>query len=301
MMHDATRQEVLTADDKARLIHEALATLRAADGIDEHVTLTPSEWLAWRDAVLPTVRDIEVLAAAMRLKLSVERGKRPGPRRGGDQTSRSNLTKLVRSPDAEYTRRWRDRQLATHEDTVNNYIRTAAAAAQKPTENGALRAIKMTQPVTPGRERMGQEKTTSWAQKILAAVEELGDGIERSSEQIRRILTQHETQRLEEFLRTVHFLPWFAVRRTGEQYRFTIDRNLRAICDGLAPRPELPNSQSIAAFFTTLGEESDRRRKENHCEYRRRRWNPDETIKQDLIKLLDHFHEAVTMIRGLLA
>jgi hypothetical protein len=299
-MNDARQQEVLTADEKTRLIHEALATLRAADDIDEHVTLASSEWLAWCDAVLPSVRDIETLAAAMRLKLSVERGKRlttDGEQRGGDQKSGIKGTKRVPLiSDAVRVRRWRDRQLATHEETVNDYIRAAATAQRKPTENGALRAIKTTHSLTSRRERMGQERTASWAQKILAAVEALADGQPRSREQIVRVLERHETQRLEEFLRTIHFIPWLAVTRTAAGYVLQIDPLLRALCEGLAPRPALPDGQPVYVFLRHLRSEITRRRKENNEGYRKLKWNTEASLKKDMHALLNWIEDELTKV-----
>lgn len=87
-----------TATDKARLITDALDSLRGADAIDERETLDAETWVAWYDATLPQVRDIKILAGAMDIELAKRRGAQvvaEGERRGGDQSKVTHRLTLL--------------------------------------------------------------------------------------------------------------------------------------------------------------------------------------------------------------
>src|SRR5215475_12251258 len=131
-----------TAADKARLIEEALDTLRGANAIDERETLTSEELLTWYDATCPQVVEIKVLAAAMERELEVRRGEavvQEGERRGGDQKSQEiKLSQRESLIHAEHVKRSQNRQLGRAAPEVRAWIAREATAGRVPTRRGAL-------------------------------------------------------------------------------------------------------------------------------------------------------------------
>jgi hypothetical protein len=287
-----------TAADKARLIGEALATLRGAHAIDERETLDPGAWVAWYDATLPNVRDIKTLAHAMDIELSLRRGQRvaeEGERRGGDQ--RSKLTPGVSLKPSEWKRRSEDHTLHKARPLVENYRQQEIEAGRTPTRKAALRVARP-RPDAPAASRkatqfhVGQLKAQQRAGGILAALTAVADGTHYTDAALRRAIRHHATLEVAEFLKSVRLIPWLAITRDDRGTTFTIDEDLRDICDGRRPRPTLvEGGQSLADFLHHLRAEIRRRRKENHDEFRKRKWNSELIHKGEQTAILDWIEE----------
>jgi hypothetical protein len=302
--------DLFTAADKARLITEALDTLRGANAIDERETLDATSWVAWYDATVPRVTDIEVLAGAMKVELSIRRGERiaaEGERRGGDQKSAdikvSTVDTLIL---AERIERSKDRRLAEHADAVRTYVQAEATACRVPTRTGAMRMVKArtirgsapaTQraPAVASQFRGAQIKAQRRAEQILAALEVVADGTHRSDSVLQRAIRSQGSLRIEDFFRTIRLIPWLAITRDDTGTTLTIDEELRAICDGRTPRPAL-GGRSITAFLNHLRAEIQRRRKENHDEYKKKKWVSDLIAKRTQTLLLDWIEEELNTL-----
>lgn len=85
------------------------------------------------------------------------------------------------------------------------------------------------------------------------------------------------------FLRAI---PWITVERDGDKAKLVIDEELRAICEGRAPRPEL-NGWSFRAFMKNLRETIIQKRQAAHDGRTRSSWNPERVLKFKQADLLD--------------
>jgi hypothetical protein len=283
----------VNADEKAALINQALDTLRAADALDERDDLDRANWLAWYDATIPRVRNIKVLAGAMEVELHRRRGEQilaEEERRGGDQ---SKVTRCVTLPRAATSQRSRDRALATQPARVAAYVQHQAATGSIPSVRGAERAVKTMRPPIErkqsqfaGRQTVVRQKTDT----VLAKIDAIADGQRRTDAELIAMGFNVET-----FLPHVRLIPWLAIDRTVAGTTFVIDQELRAICDGRMPRPILGH-QSIRAYLEELRTEIVRRRKENHDEFRKRKWNSELILKREQSALLDWIEEQLLKV-----
>jgi hypothetical protein len=108
------------------------------------------------------------------------------------------------------------------------------------------------------------------------------------------VLINKDFQAVEHFLRQCAFLPWLNVELTlasvnhlERQWRLTVDHELKDICDGRTPRPELGQS-SMREYLAALRKEIDRRRKEAGAKRAARNWNVDAVNKAELVDLLNY-------------
>jgi len=115
----------------------------------------------------------------------------------------------------------------------------------------------------------------------LTALDELADAQAHSDAEIGAVVGD-----VARFLQRVTLIPWLAVERAHNRTVFKIDDDLRAICEERRPRPDL-NSFSVVGFLKNLRAEITRRRKENHDERIKRRWNPDNIVKREQTSMLD--------------
>lgn len=284
---------------KAALIQEALQSLRTAQRIDERDELDAASFLEWYDRTIPDVRDIKILAGAMEIELARRRGERilqEGERRGGDQSKGSQCDPLL--SEAVKMERKRDRILALEPVAVHAYVQREVRAGKVPTKRGARRAAHGTSagrasgaarrawaprpavtptPMSDGHHIHRGQRHEESNRKTLAALEYVADGVRRTDAQLAKATGEAvgkaaAARPVHHFLERVRLIPWLTIDRTSEGTIFRIDTQLRAICETLQPRPEL-SYQSIATYLRALREELTRKRKENHDERRKTRWD----------------------------
>jgi hypothetical protein len=285
-----------SAFEKANLIHNALETLRAAQRLDERDDLTAAIWMAWYDATIPDVRDIKILAGAMEIELARRRGERiedEGERRGGDTKVTQRVTLMS---DADKMQRSRDRAIANEPEAVKMFVAREAKAGRVPSMRGAIKAATVAR-ATHAPARLAKQIEATQARKsefdehVFATITMIADGVRRTDDQVAK-LTGYQTA---SFLQRIRLIPWLHIDRTPEGLVFHIDNQLRAICEGATPRPELSYT-SIAAYLRSLRDEITRRRKENHDEFRKRRWNSELILKREQTSLLDWIEEQLDRI-----
>jgi hypothetical protein len=270
------------AIEKARLISEALDTLRTAQQLDERESLDRASWVVWYDATIPQVRDLRILAGAMEIELHRRRGERSTP-----------LTQCV-SKNAAEQQLSRDRTLAALPDRVTKYIQHEAAAGHVPSLRGAIRVVKAMLPKTDrktGQFTASQQRAAAHADDVIAKFDAVADGERRTDEQ----LTKAGLDDVPTLLKRARLLPWLAIDRTAAGTTFVIDVELRAICEARAPRPALGH-QSIRAYLHHLRDEITRRRKENHDDFRKRKWNSELILKREQTALLDWIEEQLMKV-----
>jgi hypothetical protein len=317
-----------TAADKMRLMGEALDALRGANAIDERetVTLDPAYWVPWYDSVVTTAVDIKILAGAMEIELAIRRGQwlnAGDERRGGDHGNQhlgGKVTQRVTLTGSERVARTRDGQLGAAATLVKGYIQEEMAAGRVPSKRGALRVATgqhstvrrtpMTRPqpaphATPRTKKAAQFsgaqlKAQQRAEAILTALDAVANGQHHADGALRRLIRQHATVEVEEFLKCIRLIPWLSITRDDRGTTFRIDNELRAICEGLAPRTTLPDGLSIAAFLQRLRGEITRRRKENHEGYRKRKWTTEASLKLEMHDLLNWIEDELQKVDDVL-
>jgi hypothetical protein len=282
------------AFQKANLIREALDTLRAGNALDERDDLDAANFLEWYDRTIPDVHDIKMLAGAMEIELAKRRGERiedEGERRGRPE----NLSPGDRLSNAVMVQRKKDRVLAEQPEAVGAYVQREVTAQRPPTVKGAVRAATAARTASrPSRKAAQFTRSQTLTQKtneeLLAMLGTVADGERRTDAQLAKIVGG-----IKAFLNRVRLLPWLEIDRTVEGTTFQINRPLRAICESAAPCPAL-SYQSFAEYFHTLRAELTRRRKENHDEFLKRRWNSELIIKREQTALLDWIEQQLDRV-----
>jgi len=138
-------------------------------------------------------------------------------------------------------------------------------------------------------------KSERRVETILAAVDAVADGTPRTDPVLRRAIRHHGPLEIDTFLQATRLIPWLTIARDATGTTFTIDHELRDICDGRAPRPTL-EGQSIRDFLRTLRAEITRRRKENHDEYNKRKWRVTEVRTREQTLLLNWIEEQLDRV-----
>ncbi len=285
-----------TAYRKARLIEDALQTLRASHQIDERDDLSAASFLEWYDRTIPDVRDIKILAGAMEIELARRRGEKilqEEERRGGNtkvsaaDTLLSNATKVQRS---------KERAIATAPEAVTAFIARERVAGRVPTIRAAAGVARAARATAAPLRRIKQAEALQARQsetneQLFAAVAKVADGRRRTDAQVATI-TGYNPQF---FLARIRLIPWLRIDRTPEGLTFHVDAPLRAICDEQLPRPELAY-RSINHFLRELRAEITRRRKENHDEFQKRRWNSELILKREQTSLLDWIEQQLDQV-----
>jgi hypothetical protein len=136
-----------------------------------------------------------------------------------------------------------------------------------------------------------QARRAEFEEQALAAVTKIADGKRRTDAQVATV-TGYQTA---SFLQRIRLIPWLRIDRTTDGLSFQIDEPLRAICDGRLPRPTL-SYQSVDQFLRDLRAELTRRRKENHDEFQKRRWNSELILKREQTSLLDWIEQQLDRV-----
>jgi len=298
----------LSADDKRRLIQSAHDDLVGPHLIDERETLADADALAWYDAVLPQATDIKLIAGALEIELSIRRGKlveQEGELRGGDagnqyeQKSKSDPVSHFSS--AERARRKKDRLLASQETVVRTYTANAIKQGKTPTKRGALCTAYMTRgrgsrvrAVKPGHR---QQKSSALNEgRLYQALDKLAAQDRSLSESEIHALTGMSADHL--YHVTAH-IPWVRRTKSADGLQYTIDTDLREICEGKRPRPQL-NGASLSQQLRSLQSEITRRRKERDIYVRRNNWDHLTSHAKFIIELMNWIESELERVATLL-
>jgi len=134
----------------------------------------------------------------------------------------------------------------------------------------------------------GQVKSERRAETIVAALDAVADGTPRTDPVLQRVIRRHGPLQIDSFLQAIRLIPWLTITRDATGTTFTIDHELRDICEGRRPRPTLvEGGQSLVDFLRHLRAEIRRRRKENHDENSKRKWRSELILKGEQKALLD--------------
>jgi hypothetical protein len=316
--------EVAPHDAKRNLIETALGQLIEAREIDERETL-PTEiekWTAWYDATIPLVTDIETIAGAMRVEFHTRRGERlvaEPENLGGRPSFQETMSRRDIVSEKDRQQRKKQRALGRQAEAARTYIKTEVAAGRKPSVKGALRHVKglagrpasrpksrrpsraaQSSPSTPSNQSAPyswigtQARAAQRTANTLAALDTVANGECWTDRELTRVIGLD----VERYLPRVRLIPWLSIDRRPEGTVFRIDGDLRNICEGRAPRPEVDDldGRSLGAFLKHLRGEITRRRKENHDEFRKRRWSSEVILRREQSDLLDWIEEQLDRV-----
>lgn len=102
-----------------------------------------------------------------------------------------------------------------------------------------------------------------------------------------------------QFLATAQCVEWAIITTKPDgTMTFSIDRELRDICEGKRSRPEL-NGFNFRDWFKNLRDEIKRRRKENNDAKINSRWQPEAVLKLKQSELFDYIESQLDLIVGL--
>ena len=271
----------LAADDKRRLIKAAQDELVAAHLIDLRDMLTDADALVWYDEFLPQARDTKLIAGVLEIELSIRRGERleqDGEQPGDDATQQGR----------RQANRSKDRLLADQKSAVRTYAANSLKQDRTPTKQGALRIAHL------ARARAEKKRAAPRGSRLYQALDRLAaQG---------RALTDSEIHGLTGmsamYLHHVTF-PW--LRRTKSAYgtQFIIDAELRDICEGKRPRPQL-NGTSLAEQLRWLQSEIKRRRNERALYVKRNNWDHLTSHAKFIIELMDWLEGELERVSTLL-
>ncbi|HEY6363172.1 MAG TPA: hypothetical protein VI585_00135 [Candidatus Binatia bacterium] len=140
-----------------------------------------------------------------------------------------------------------------------------------------------------GPQRTSQVLRAKARKRIFADVDKLADGKPHTRREMVRLFGTGTT-----FLSVI---PWLEITWDDDgKVTFTVDRELREICENRSPRPLL-SGLSIREFLHKLRQEISRRRKANHDQCRKRNWNSDLILKREQTLLLDWIEEELNTLR----
>lgn len=290
-------------EQKRQLIETIHAEALRMQGIDERESMTlmtVAEVMEYYDQLLPHTKDAQVILAAVEAEIYIRRSERIAQepeRRGGDHQSK--VTPGVTLPDAAKMARSRMRIVGKNATAARAYVNAQVKANHKATRKGIVRHVKQAAgnttklPSKAARRSGGSGVAGQWAGRqtrmaresahILATLERLADGTRRTDLEIYRITG---IDVLKEYLKRIRLIPWLTIDRTLDGTVFTIDQDLREICERRVPRPALDGG-SIRDFLAHLRSEMQRRRKENRDAAHAVKWNSDTIIKREQSDLLD--------------
>lgn len=165
-----------------------------------------------------------------------------------------------------------------------------------PSKKGAVSVARMARATaTPNRLAKSvdgmQAKKSEADEEMFVSITKIADGTRRTDAQVAKATGYQSAS----FLHRIRLIPWLRIDRTVDGLMFHIDEELRAICDGRRPRAPL-SYKSIDHFLRTLRAEITRRRKENHDEFLKRRWNSELILKREQTALLDWIEQQLDQV-----
>jgi hypothetical protein len=122
------------------LVQAALRNIKEANSLPLP-ELPVGELISWLERVSPDCHDVELIAAALYIRLRQRHGelvRTEGERRGGDQTQ-----SVPEFTPAEHQRRYESKQVSgPHAAAVDQYVAENLRARRKPSMRGAIRLAK---------------------------------------------------------------------------------------------------------------------------------------------------------------
>ena len=308
----------LAREEKLQAAREGLKAFKRSEEIDPGTDTDSIDVPRWVDEFTTTLDDASAIVEKMRLEVTLRFGRQVLA--GGDLRSqpRNNLKPGLRSPltQRQWTARSTARLLAEHEDDVRGYMKTPRAntkgavklaqAKRSATSPPRIskKQMRMRHPASvhmAARSRqatqfhVGQLKAQQRADGILTALTAVADGTHYTDAALRRAIHQHAKVQVAEFLKTIRLIQWLSITRDNTGTTFTIDAELRAICDGKVPRPSL-DGFSISAFMKNLRAEITRRREAANDQYRKRNWRPDGIHTKQQTELLNWIEDELNRV-----
>lgn len=114
-------------------------------------------------------------------------------------------------------------------------------------------------------------------------------------DQIKDVSGCHSVKGVYSFLHRAAILPWLTVMKNRDgNYTFTIDYDLKEICD--RHQPGAVGELSLADHLAHIHKEIREMRERNKIERERRRWNPESTVKAELLAILDYVENELDRI-----
>jgi hypothetical protein len=265
-----------SAEDKRKLILAAQRELVEANEIDERETLSVEDAVAWYEALLPEVTNIEHIAGAMKIEMEMRQGEALPPRKptpGHNQhTTKGALLCAHSRADSKATGQASARRtLAENRPLVEKYYKEEIARGKTPTKTGALakaRAVKGTKPrqtktLSPKKTRGGGSPP------IYTVIDQLtaagGPVYVQSFESAYGMTAPY-------LIAACRYIPWVKIDHNATTISVSIDTELREICEGKRPRPEL-GTANLIAFLRQTREEINRRRKEYSIARNKVKWD----------------------------
>ena len=294
--------EPILPHDALRLrIDQAWMSLQEAKIIDVRPSLAvlakekATEWFA---ETMPRITDIRTITGALNITLSQLRGElliAEGEQRGKDKvvdsTTLTQLQKDERSKDRAIAKRW---------GSVKAYMKAEVEAQRVPSRHGALVHIgkssyvpaktRLTRPKSSKSPTSSTPKRPSTDERLLARLEQAADGQRRSDRDLARVVGD-----VLNFLKYVRFIPWLSIDRTPDGTMFTVDAELRAICEARAPRPDLEGF-TVRGFLKQVRVEIARQRKEANDLYRKANWKVHEVNALKQSELLNWIEDQLDRI-----
>jgi hypothetical protein len=270
-----------SSDQKATLIVEALKALREAHVLDERdADLDTDSLVAWYDATIPDVHDIQVLASAMVIELRRRRGvivDGEGERRGGNQ---SKVTHRVTLPEAERKQRSEDRALAEEPEAVRDYVKREVKSGRKPGVKGAVKAARK------ARKAKSPKKAKTPKTPTLPGVPALTrtsySFVVRSEIRERVTLVLGKTLTLDELAKH-----WKVHSDIARRYLREVALLAEVVKDG--DQYTVTGWSDIEAFKHNMAVELERRRQEARDGYNA--WRPDNVHTFNQSKTMDWIYE----------
>jgi hypothetical protein len=232
----------------------------------------------WYDEVLPQVTDIKIIAGALEAELSIRRGNligQEGELRGSEPGTNNREVQsysLSNFTNVQKKKRSEDRLIAAQAPAVRTYVKNSIKQNKVPTRRGVLATAYMSRgrdTRTPAAKPLvnrprGESKDRLYQAlgKLAAQDRALSDGEIHDLSGMSASYVHH----------VAPYIPWLRRTKTADGVLFTIDTELREICEGKRPRPQL-HGASLSQELRTLRNEIKRRRDERDLYVRRSNWD----------------------------
>jgi hypothetical protein len=156
----------------------------------------------------------------------------------------------------------------------------------KVADNTAIKADHKREGIEASARSNGRRIRVRGLARIYDAVEKLADGLRHEPPKAAHVTLSGIPTNIGG-LRALHLIPWLIITRHDDNtVTLEIDQELRAICEARAPRPEL-NGWSYRAWSRNLRVTITQKRKENHDERMKKRWDPEAVVTRRQTELLD--------------
>jgi hypothetical protein len=291
-------------EQKRQLIETIHADALRMQGIDERESMTLmtiDEVTEYYDQLVPHTKDAQVILAAVEAEIYIRRSERIAQEplsQGGRPRESQTVTPRVTVSDAERKERSRMRAVGENAAAAREYVKGEVKANRKATRRGIVRHAQRGKTAPKAKAATVQLTLPKTAEdqyraRIYAALETLADGQRRSDVEVGKVTKMKSLDT--DFYRRIRLIPWLLMDRTREGMTFTIDHELRDICEGRRARPEIGDF-TWRGFYQHLRTEITRRRKEANDLYRAANWRHGMIHTQHQSELLDWIEDELNRI-----